>query len=93
MATHSHPAQPEVGMMLAFKQSASEALAGVPAYVIGIWPRFRTGDYLVTLEYAQPVKVGKQLVSRIDAFVSELYQPGEHALNVPPAANVSAWTT
>ena len=75
MATHAHSTKPEVGMKLAFKPSASEALAGVPADVIGIWPRFRSGDYLVTLEYARPVKVGKDLVSRIDAFVSELYQP------------------
>jgi len=35
-------------------------------------PRFRSGDYLVTLEYATPVKFGKMFIRHIDAFLSEL---------------------
>ena len=42
------------GMILAFKPTASRALADVPARVVTIGPRFRSGDYLVTLEYARP---------------------------------------
>ena len=52
--------KPRLGMTLAFKPAASEALADIPAHVIDIWPRFRSGDYLVRLEYAQPVKVWRR---------------------------------
>jgi len=62
-------------MTLAFKPAASETLADIPARVVEIWPRFRSGDYLVTLEYAQPVKCGRDFIRHIDAFFSELYQP------------------
>ena len=69
------PAKPARGMTLAFTPAASADLAHIPARVIDVWPRFRSGDYLVTLEYDQPVKLQHQLIRRIDAFVSELYQP------------------
>jgi hypothetical protein len=65
-------AKPTVGMMLAFKDHPSQPLAGIPAKVIYVWPRFRTGDYLVTLEYEQPVKFKNELIIHIDAFASEL---------------------
>ncbi len=68
-------AKPSPGMTLAFKPAASETLADIPARVIEIWPRFRSGDYLVKLEYAQPVKCGNELIRHIDAFFSELYHP------------------
>ncbi len=66
--------QPKVGMTLAFRD-AGGALAGIPATVVYVWPRFRSGDYLVTLQYAQPVRYGKQFIRHIDAFVSELEVP------------------
>ncbi len=72
------PHKPAIGMTLAFKDVASEPLAHIPARVIYIWPRFRSGDYLVTLEYAAPMKLQSVFIRHIDAFVSELYQPPEH---------------
>ena len=70
--------KPVLGMTLAFRSTGSESLADIPARVIYIWPRFRSGDYLVTLEYARPVWCGNQLISQIDAFASELYQPRQN---------------
>ena len=64
--------KPAVGMRLTFVAAACAELAGIPAEVTYVWPRFRSGDYLVTLEYAEPVKLGKALIRHIDAFVSEL---------------------
>lgn len=72
MLTHSHTTKPVRGMTMAFKQTASQSLAGIPATIVDIWPRFRSGDYLVTLEYATPVKFRKALIRHIDAFISEL---------------------
>ena len=73
------PRKPAVGMRLTFASTACAELAGIPAEVTYIWPRFRSGDYLVTLEYAQPVKLGKTLIRHIDVFVSELEpMPREH---------------
>jgi hypothetical protein len=63
-------------MTLAFQPRASEPLADIPAQVIEVWPRFRSGDYLVTLEYANPITCKNETVKRIEAFRSELYQPG-----------------
>ncbi len=67
----------KVGMTLAFRPTASKVLAGIPAHVINVWPPFHSGDYLVTLEFEKPVRYGKDLIRHIDAFASELYQPGE----------------
>ena len=66
--------RPRLGMTLALKPGASEPLAGIPGTVIEIWPRFPSGDYLVTLEYAQPVKVRHEYIRHIEAFASELYR-------------------
>ncbi len=78
-ASPSRPAaqmlRPTKGMQLTFAANASAELAGIPAEVVDIWPRFRSGDYLVTLEYSEPVRLGKDIVRRIDAFVSELEVP------------------
>ena len=68
--------QASIGMTLAFQSRASEGLADIPAQVIEVWPRFRSGDYLVTLEYATPIRCKNETVTRIEAFMSELYQPG-----------------
>jgi hypothetical protein len=67
------PAETRRGMLLAFKPTASRALADVPAEVVAIGPRFRSGDYLVTLEYARPRRYRNEVIQRIDAFRSELY--------------------
>ena len=86
--THTVPASPRrsavqmlrptIGMQLTFTTSASAELAGIPAEVVDIWPRFRSGNYLVTLEYTEPVRMGKEIVRRIDAFISELEVPVAH---------------
>ncbi len=67
--------QASIGMTLAFHPCASERLADIPAQVVEVWPRFRSGDYLVTLEYAKPITYKNETVIRIEAFMSELYQP------------------
>lgn len=72
MFQQNHSLKPVRGMTVAFKATASEALAGIPATVIDVWPRFRSGEYLVTLEYGTPVKFRKALIRHVDAFVSEL---------------------
>ena len=61
-----------VGMTLAFTPASSTSLAGIPATVIYIWPRFHSGEYLVTLEFARPVRYRCTWITQIDAFVSEL---------------------
>jgi hypothetical protein len=73
-------------MTLAFTAASSTALADIPARVTHIWPRFRSGDYLVTLEYNAPVKAGNEMLRHIDAFVTELYQPVEAVAQLPVSA-------
>lgn len=80
MMAKMYNAKPIRGMTLAFRKTASQELADVPARVVDIWPRFRSGDYLVTLEYDQPIKFRNQVIRHIDAFFSELYQPRVPAL-------------
>ncbi len=70
---------PKRGMTLTFTDRAAPALAGIPAVVVEVWPPFRSGASLVTLEYAQPVKLGHEFITQIEAFVSELEPP-----TVPP---------
>ena len=72
MTTGTTYAKPRLGMTLAFPATPAEPLAGIPGRVIYIWPRFRSGDYLVTLEYPAPVKTKEGLIAHIDAFLSEL---------------------
>lgn len=67
------PAPTRRGMVLAFTPAASRALADIPARVIDIGPRFRSGDYLVTLEFDRPHQYHNEVIQRIDAFRSELY--------------------
>lgn len=63
---------PAIGTLYAFAETASQPLAGIPGKVIQVWPRLQSGDCLVTLEYSQPVKFRNALITRIDAFVSQL---------------------
>ncbi len=84
MSTSEFITKPTVGMVVTFKSDASPMLAGIPARISFVWPRFRTGDYLVTLEYAEPVKFRNALIKHIDAFISELEQPT--AVQHPAAA-------
>ncbi|HEY0604845.1 MAG TPA: hypothetical protein VGD58_18140 [Herpetosiphonaceae bacterium] len=65
-------ANPVIGMTLAFAEHASQPLAGIPGKVIQVWSGFQSGDCLVTLEYAKPVKFRNALITRIDAFMSQL---------------------
>ena len=64
--------KPVLGMTLTFTPAASTELAGIPAHVIDIWPCLHSGDYLVMLEYAQPVKYRQEVIRQIAAFMSEL---------------------
>lgn len=68
----SREIKPVVGMNVAFKASAPESFVGVAAQVTYVWPRFRSGDYLVTLALEQPVRTKEGAVAHIDAFMSEL---------------------
>ena len=72
MTTGTTSTKPALGMLLAFPETPTEPLAGIPGRVIYIWPRFRSGDYLVTLEYPAPVKTKEGLIAHIDVFLSEL---------------------
>jgi hypothetical protein len=63
------------GMILAFRPDASHVLADIPARVVSVGQRFRSGEYLVTIEFARPIKYHNEVIRRIDAFRSELYQP------------------
>ncbi len=74
-APKAQMAKLKVGMVLAFRPGPEAELAGIPANVVHIWPRFPSGDYLVTLEFAYPIKVRNVFVRQMDAFVSELYRP------------------
>jgi hypothetical protein len=67
--------KPARGMVLAFTPMSSAELADRPARVIDIWPRLPSGDYLVVLEYEEPVRLGKHLITQIGALVSELHVP------------------
>jgi len=67
--------KPARGMSLAFTATSSADLAGIPATVIDIWPRLPSGDYLVELQYSEPVRLGPHVISQIGALVSELYVP------------------
>jgi hypothetical protein len=73
--THKPYAQlvkPALGMTFAFTPGAGADLAGIPATVVYVWPRFRSGEYLVTLEFPWPVKYGREVITQLDAFLSEL---------------------
>ena len=63
---------PVLGTHMAFQVTASPELAGISAKVTEIWPCFRPDDYVVTLEYEQPVRHGNIVSRRIYAFLSEL---------------------
>ncbi len=67
--------KPMHGMILAFTATSSADLADIPATVIDIWPRLPSGDYLVELEYSEPVRLGSHVITQIGALVSELYVP------------------
>ena len=45
-----------------------------PTEAVRVWPRFRSGDYLVTLELAVPVKTHEGVIAHIDVFMSELVE-------------------
>ncbi len=69
---HHIVGKPRIGMTLTFTTVASRELAGIPATVTYIWPRLRSGDYLVTLTYARPIKYDGENITQIDALLSEL---------------------
>ena len=75
MSNGSLQLKPVRGMLLAFTAASSADLAHIPATVIDIWPRLPSGDYLVELEYSEPVRLGPHLITQIGALVSELYVP------------------
>ena len=92
MAAAAYYIKPVLGMTLTFKATSSEPLAGISGRVIHIWPRFRSGDYLVTLEFEQPVKTSEGPISHIDVFLSELCEPvAAHVVNVPAQPHAHHW--
>jgi hypothetical protein len=72
MASKLNLKKPFVGMTVAFKSTEAEPFAAITSQVVHVWPRFRSGDYLVTLELAVPVKTHEGVIAHIDAFMSEL---------------------
>lgn len=66
---------PEVGIVVAFKPTASQRLAHIPGRIKRVVAQLKNGDYLVSLEYTEPVKFGDERVRLIDAFTSHLYRP------------------
>jgi hypothetical protein len=80
MTERAPVADPSVGMTYAFVETASQPLAGIPGKIIKVWPRFQSGDCLVTLQYEQPVKFRNALITKIDAFLSELQPINDHQL-------------
>ncbi len=74
MASKLHLKKPFVGMKVAFKSAEAAPCTAVPCEVVHVWPRFRSGDYLVTLELAVPVKTHEGVIAHIDAFMSELVE-------------------
>ena len=85
MSNGSLQLKPVRGMILAFTATSSADLAHIPAIVIDIWPRLPSGDYLVELEYSEPVRLGPHLITQLGALLSELYVPphanGPHAVS------------
>lgn len=73
--------KPTIGMIVVFKDNADKSLSHTPARVIYIWPRFRSGDYLVTLEYAESIHLAHGWATQLDAFMSELVP-----VTIPPRA-------
>jgi len=73
MAAKIYTFVPEVGAIVAFKPSASQRLAHIPGRIKRVVARLNNGDYLVSLEYTTPVKLGSGLAQNVDAFASHLY--------------------
>lgn len=67
--------KPAVGTVVAFKDTASQALAHIPGKVTRILAELADGDYLVSIEYPKPVSVKAAQFTRIDALASRLYHP------------------
>lgn len=42
------------------------------AEVVEAWPRFPSGDYLVTLRLDKPFRSGKEVVTHLEVFASEI---------------------
>ena len=93
MTTGTTSTKPRLGMTFTFTATPAEPLAGIPGRVIYIWPRFRSGDYLVTLEFPTPVKTKEGLIAHIDAFLSELCRvaPTRPASQAGPVRDTSTY--
>ena len=72
MAAKVYTALPATGSIVTFAPTASKRLSGVPGKVSRVIARLHNGDYLLTLEYDQPVKFGDVLMTRIDALASQI---------------------
>ena len=80
--------QPQRGMVMVFKAESAGPLAGLVGTIRAVWPRFRSGDYLVTLEFPQPVPYGTEVITELDVFLSEL-EPVPQPLRCRPACSWS----
>ena len=85
--------KPAMGMRYTFKVGAVPSYADIPVRVVYVWPRFRSGDYLVTLEYDRPGRWATQ--EQFEAFLSEL-EPVPVRCSATgaemPAASFSRWS-
>ena len=68
---------PRVGEYYAFTYAADATLAGLPGRVIAVSPQLSAGYYLLTLEYATPVKYRGAWLTHIDAKSSDVWQVQE----------------
>jgi hypothetical protein len=78
---------PASGMTVTFTPVAEPDLAGREAAIVEVWPRCRSGDYLVTLQYAEPLLHGNDFVYQMEAFMSELvvlHMPQRAQTSTPP---------
>jgi hypothetical protein len=74
MTARAYESPSLINRTVALRQDVSPELGNIPAQVIRVWPRFQSGNYLVTLEYATPTRYRNHLIRHIDAFLSDLVE-------------------
>ncbi len=72
MAARNNFSKPAIGMRYRFRVGATPSFADIPVRVVHVWPRFRSGDYLLTLEYDRPAYQEIEELQQFEAFLSEL---------------------
>ena len=70
--TRRDGARPQLGMMVILHDGAGSPLAGKTAEIVDVWPRFASGETLISLRLVDPVRLGRAVIAEIDAFLSEV---------------------